>query len=596
MSEQLDQQDGAAAPPPYTVAVVGLGGTGLALARRLAGAGLTVVGVDDDPAALTRAGQLPASERPRTLTRFPAGVAEADLVIEAVPEPASLKRQVLAEVRRHRRPGTPVLTTALTTPLAALEDAAGPGLLALRFLRADALDAVEVARAPGAGDAAAERVERVLAAAGITAHHVVDRPGSLAPGLLFGLLNRAAWMVHDGYATAEAVDTAVRLGCGWSQGPLAVLDAIGLDTARDILTGLTGLTGPGGPGGPGAGHAAPAPVLDELIARGSLGRKTGRGFHRYDAGAEPRRPALPTAAPGRRVAVVGSGTMATGIAEAFVHGGFETVLLARTEDKARAAAERVEFALQRKGAHDEPRRTRFTATADRSVLGAVDIVVEAVVEDLEVKRRLFAELGEVCAPRTLLATSTSSLPVAACTEPAGRPGDVLGLHFFNPAPVMRLVELVPAHGSSEHTLARARAVAEQLGKQTVQCGDRAGFIVNALLFPYLNQALELLDAEGTTTVALDASARAVGGQPLGPVRLLETVGTDVALEVQRRLCAAPGGRAPEPAALLEQLVAAGHLGRKTPGRNTRTYLTARTAVPARTAAPVRAAAPVPAVA
>ncbi|MET7679202.1 3-hydroxyacyl-CoA dehydrogenase family protein [Streptomyces sp. NPDC005423] len=570
------QPGAAAAPSPYTVAVVGLGDTGLALVRRLAGAGLRVVGIDDDPAALVRALALDPSERARTLTRFPAGVAEADLVIEAVPEPAALKRLVLARVRQHRRPGTPVLTTVLTTPLAELEEAAGADLFALRFLRADALDAVELARAPGAGDAAAERVERVLAAAGITAHQVVDRPGSLAPGLLLGLLNRAAWMVQDGYATAEDVDTAVRLGCGWAEGPLAVLDAIGLDTARDVLSRLHG---------PGGEHAAPAPVLDELIARGSLGRKTGRGFHRYDgqgadAGGSPRRPVEPTAPPGRRVAVVGSGTMATGIAEAFVRGGFDTTLLARTEEKARLAAERVVFALERTAPDEAEREAGFTATADRSVLGTVDIVVEAVVEELEVKRRLFAELGEVCAPRTLLATSTSSLPVAACTEPAGRPADVLGLHFFNPAAVMRLVELVPGEGTSEHNLARARALAERLGKRAVQCGDRAGFIVNALLFPYLNQALGLLDTDGTTTAALDATARSVGGQPLGPVRLLDTVGADVALEVQRRLHADPRCRAPRPAPLLEGLVAAGHLGRKTPGKGTRSYLTARAAAPA----------------
>ncbi|WP_371661008.1 3-hydroxyacyl-CoA dehydrogenase family protein [Streptomyces sp. NBC_00280] len=572
-----DQSGGAVAPSPYTVAVVGLGGTGLALVRRLAGAGLTVVAVDDDPAALARARELGPSERPRTVTHFPAGVIEADLVVEAVPEPAALKRLVLAKVRRHLRPGTPVLTTALTTSLVDLQDEAGPDLFALRFLRADDLAAAEVARAPGAGDAAAERVERILAAAGITAHQVVDRPGSLAPGLLLGLLNRAAWMVHDGYATAEDIDTAVRLGCGWHEGPLAVLDAIGLDTARDVLSRLSETAD---------GHAAPAPVLDELIARGALGRKTGHGFHRHDEGEGSRRPVLPTAPPGRRVVVVGSGTMATGIAESFVRGGFDTTLLARTEEKAQVAAERVEFALRRTGSADEEgREAGFSATTDRSVLGEVDIVVEAVVEDLEVKRRLFAELGAVCAPRTLLATSTSSLPVAACTEPAGRPADVLGLHFFNPAPVMRLLELIPAPGTSRHNLARARALAEQLGKQIVQCGDRAGFIVNALLFPYLNQALELLDADETTTAALDATARAVGGQPLGPVRLLDTVGADVALEVQHRLQADPRCRAPETARLLKQLVAAGHLGRKTPGKNTRTYLTART-----TTAPVPASA------
>lgn len=553
-----------AARPPYTVAVVGLGGAGLALARRLTRAGLTVVGVDDDPAALVDALNLDPAERPRTLTRFPAGVAAADLIIEAVPEPPALKRLVLASLREHRRPGTPVLTTALTTPLDALQDAAGPDLFALRFLRPDALDAVELARAPHAGDAAADRVDAVLTAAGIKVHPVADRAGSLAPGLLLGLVNQAAWMVHDGYASAEAVDTAVRLGCGWSKGPLAVLDAIGLDTARDILSRLGDL---------GGGHRAPAPVLDELIAQGALGVKTGRGFHRYTDRAADERSVAPTAAPGSTVVVIGSGTMATGIAESFVRGGFRTTLLARTDEKAAAAAERIALALQRGADSSAP----WTATSDRSVLEAADIVVEAVLEDLAVKRELFAELGKVCAPHALLATSTSSLPVRACTEPAGRPAHVLGLHFFNPAPLMPLVELVPGPRTSAHTLARARAVAERLGKRTVECGDRAGFIVNALLFPYLNEALELLDAGVATTATLDAALKSVGGQPLGPVRLLDTVGADVALAVQRRLREDPALHTLEPAPLLEQLVEAGHLGRKTAGRGVRTYLTARAA-------------------
>ena len=571
-----------AARPPFTVAVVGLGGTGLALARRLTRAGLAVTGIDDDPAALVEALRLDPGERPRTVTRFPAGVATADLIIEAVPEPPALKRLVLGSLREHRRPGTPVLTTALTTPLTELQDAAGQDLFGLRFLRSDALDAVELARAPHAGDAAAARVEEILAAAGIKAHRVGDRAGSLAPGLLLGLLNQAAWMVHDGYATAEAVDTAVRLGCGWSEGPLATLDAIGLDTARDVLARLGDL---------GGGHRAPAPVLDELIARGALGVKTGQGFHSYAGQADDRPPVAPTAPPGCNVVVIGSGTMATGIAESFVRGGFRTTLLARTEEKAAAAAERVDFALQRNSpspdaTSDEQAPARWTATSDRSVLATADIVVEAVLEDLEVKRRLFAELGKVCAPNTLLATSTSSLPVSACTEPAGRPAHVLGLHFFNPAPLMPLVELVPGERTSAHTLARARAVAERLGKRTVECGDRAGFIVNALLFPYLNQALGILDADETTTATLDLALKSVGGQPLGPVRLLDTVGADVALEVQRRLHADPALWTPAPAPLLEQLVAAGHLGRKTAGKGVRAFLTARAAaaVPAAVAA------------
>lgn len=275
--------------------------------------------------------------------------------------------------------------------------------------------------------------------------------------------------------------------------------------------------------------------------------------------------------------------MATGIAEVCARGGFRTTLLARSEEKAADAAERIGFALQRSaaagaddtGPQDDP--PRWTATSDRSVLSGADIVVEAVVEDLEVKRRLFAELGRVCAPNTVLATSSSSLSVGACTETAGRPAHVLGLHFFNPASLMPLVELVPGERTSAHTMARARALVERLGKETVECGDRTGFIVNALLFPYLNQALDLLDAGTTTPAALDLTVKSVAGQPLGPARLLDTIGADVALEVQRRLHQDPRRRAQAPVPLLEQLVATDHLGRKTSGKGVRAYLTARAA-------------------
>ncbi len=560
--------DPAAGADTPTVAVVGLGTTGSALATRLARAGVRVIGIDTDPAARARAQRLDAAERPQEVHGDLAAVGLAQLVIEAVPESPAVKRSVLAALRGQVRPGTTIVTTALTTPAAELKDAAGGELLALRFLRADALDAAELVRPAGVGDGAARATERVLALAGIGVHRVKDRAGSLAPGLLFGFLNQAAWMVHDGYATPQAVDTAVRLGCGWRDGPLAVLDAIGLDTARDVLGRL---------GDRGDGYYTPAPILDRLIAEGALGRKSGRGFHTYpSAGARP--PMAPVLPPGRAVVVVGSGAMATGIAESFLHAGFHTTLLARTADKARTAAETVAFALERGGAGDEELRDalgRWRATADRSVLDAADIVVEAVVEDLQVKREIFAELGRVCAPQTLFATTTSSLPVDACTEPAGRPSQVLGLHFFNPAPVMPLVELVPATGTSEHTLARARAVVERMSKRAVQCPDRCGFIVNALLFPYLNQALRLLDEGEVSAAQLDVVVKSVGGQPLGPVRLLDVVGSDVALQVQRRLHHDLPRKAAAPVPLLEQLVARGFLGRKSGGKGVRAFLTAR---------------------
>ncbi|MFG2647082.1 3-hydroxyacyl-CoA dehydrogenase family protein [Streptomyces sp. NPDC048436] len=533
--------------PVARAAVVGLGATGRELARRLVAAGISTTGVEPDPRAAAQA-RTEASSDLLTVTDDLSATAAAEVVFEAVPEPEPRKRAVLRALALYS--GAPVVTTALTTPVAELADPEGAELLALRFVRADRLDTAELARGPHTSDGTAAHVTELLRRMGITSHAVPDRPGSLAPALLFGILNQAAWTYHEGYADREALETALRLGCGWDEGPLAILDAIGHRTARDILEGLHQRLGE---------RYRPAPLVAEPVTR-----------------ADPPRQA---AEPGvRTVAVIGSGTMATGIAEVFLRAGYRTLLVARTPQKAEDAREAVEFGLQRSGtsADDLARALgRWTGTTDLARAAEADLVVEAVVEDLAVKRTLFAELGQVCGPGTLLATTTSSLSVHEIAEPTGRPENVVGLHFFNPPPAMRLVELVHGRHTGDTALQRARAVLNRLGKVPVECADRTGFLVNALLFPCLNDALGLLGEAGVEPPLLDAVMKSVGRQPLGPTRLLDTVGADVALEVQRRLHEATGRPELVPARLLEQLVAEGFLGRKSSGRGVRAYLTAR---------------------
>ncbi|MEW9517749.1 3-hydroxyacyl-CoA dehydrogenase NAD-binding domain-containing protein [Streptomyces tubercidicus] len=528
--------------------VVGLGAAGTALARRLADAGIATTGVETDREATGRARRT-LGDGLAGVTADLAAAASADIVLEAVPEPEPVKREVLAALAGHVRDGVAVVTTALTTPVAELAAVGPRELLALRFVRADRLDAAELARGPHTTDTATGAVTELLARIGITAHVVPDRPGSLAPALLYGLLNQAAWMHHDGYADRDSIDTAIRLGCGWQEGPLCVLDAIGQRTARDILDGLHHRLGD---------RFAPAPPVPP-------------------AGAAPRE-AGATSAGGavETVAVIGSGTMATGIAEVSLRAGFRTVLVARSEEKAADVRESVEFGLLRTGA--EPGQVaeslaRWTDTTDLAAVADADLVVEAVVENLEVKRELFARLGALCRPGAVLATTTSSLPVGECAEASGRPADVVGLHFFNPVTSMELVEVVRVEQTSDATLTRARAVLNRLGKTGVECGDRTGFIVNALLFPYLNDALDLLDGPDLETTLLDTVVKSVGGQPLGPTRLLDVVGADVALEVQQALYRSSGRPDLAPADLLRRLVHNGFLGRKSAGRGLRAYLT-----------------------
>jgi 3-hydroxybutyryl-CoA dehydrogenase len=213
---------------------------------------------------------------------------------------------------------------------------------------------------------------------------------------------------------------------------------------------------------------------------------------------------------------------------------------------------------------------RITTTTSLDDFGKVDLVLEAVAEDLEVKRGIFATLDEVCKPNAILATTTSSLPVVECAAVTSRPGEVVGMHFFNPAPVMKLVEVVTTISTTAEVAATARQLARSLGKVPVTCGDRAGFIVNALLFPYLNDAVRMLEAHYASADDIDTAMKVGAALPMGPFALLDVVGLDVSLAIQRSLYEEFREPGFAPAPLLEQLVTAGRLGRKT-GKGFRDY-------------------------
>lgn len=408
---------------------------------------------------------------------------------------------------------------------------------------------------------------------------VGDRPGFIADGLLFGYLNQAAAMYEARYATREDIDAAMRLGCGLPMGPLALLDLIGIDTAQTVLEAMYEASRDR--------LHAPSPVLKQLSAAGLLGRKTGRGFYTYEASGsatvvpDADTPQAGGAAdqgrPVSRVGVAGSGTMATGIAEVFAKAGYEVVLAARGQDKADKAAAQLAKSLDRsvaKGRLTQEQRdaavARVTAAGSLDAFAEVDLAVEAVAEDLAVKQQLFATLDKVCKPGAVLATTTSSLPVIAIATSTSRPQDVIGMHFFNPAPAMKLVEVVRTVLTADDVHATVREVCGKVKKHAVDCGDRAGFIVNALLFPYLNNAVKMVQEHYATVEDIDAAMKLGGGYPMGPFELLDVVGLDVSLAIEQVLHKEfrDPGLAPSP--LLEHLVSAGCLGRKT-GRGFREY-------------------------
>jgi 3-hydroxybutyryl-CoA dehydrogenase len=272
----------------------------------------------------------------------------------------------------------------------------------------------------------------------------------------------------------------------------------------------------------------------------------------------------------RKVGVIGTGTMATGIAEVFAKRGFDVVLRARSLEKAEASVAKVKKSLDKsvvKGRLSEEDAAaalgRIVPVTEFEALADVDLVVEAVAEELAVKQAVFAALDDVVRPGAVLATTTSSLPVIECAAATSRPGDVLGLHFFNPAPVMRLVEVVSTIATAPDVVATAAAVCAAVGKHPVHCSDRAGFIVNALLFPYLNDAVKMLEAHYASADDIDTAMKVGCGLPMGPFELLDVVGLDVSLAIERTLFNEFREEGFSPAPLLEHLVTAGRLGRKT---------------------------------
>jgi len=423
-------------------------------------------------------------------------------------------------------------------------------------------------------------VQRLLVDLGKNPVVCGDKAGFIANTLLFGYLNHAVAMYEGKYASREDIDAAMRFGCGYPMGPLALLDLIGLDTAYEILDTMYKQ-------GRDRLHA-PSPIIKQMVSAGLKGRKSGRGFYTY---AEPDssqvatdhltpRPDGESGIEKRavsRVGVVGSGTMATGIVEVFAKAGYDVVFVARADSKVEAVraalTKSLEKAVQRGKLTEEARDEALghvTGTSRLDDLRDVDIVVEAVVEDLGVKRALFENLDEICKPGAILATTTSSLPVVECAAVTKRPQDVVGMHFFNPAQVMKLVEVVSTVSTAPEVVATVQDLCAKVGKHAVTCGDRSGFIVNALLFPYLNDAVKMLEANYATADAIDTAMKTGCGLPMGPFELLDVVGLDVALAIQRQLYLEFREPGFAPAPLLEHLVTAGYLGRKT-GRGFRTY-------------------------
>lgn len=371
--------------------------------------------------------------------------------------------------------------------------------------------------------------------------------------LVLPYLNHAVRTYESGYASVTDIDAAMRFGCGYPKGPLTVVDEIGAAQVRDLLAARYAETGD---------HLhQPADLLEKLVA-------DGRTF------ADEAAAAGESAAPAFKhdittVGVVGTGTMASGIVQVFAQAGYDVVYVGRSQDKLDGVVGYITKNLDRaiaKGKGTEADKDallgRLTGSTEREALGGVDIVVEAIAEDLDIKLELFRDLDRITKPGAILATTTSSLPITKLGEATSRPGDVIGMHFFNPAPVMKLVEIITTPATSAEVDETVRALTANVGKVGVSAGDRSGFIVNLLLFPYLNDAVKLAES-GEELATIDAAIKETASFPMGPFELLDVVGNDVSLAIQKELFGEFGEAGFEPAKTLVEKVDAGELGRKT---------------------------------
>ncbi len=270
-----------------------------------------------------------------------------------------------------------------------------------------------------------------------------------------------------------------------------------------------------------------------------------------------------------RVGILGSGIMGSGIAEVAAKSGFEVVLRSRKQETAdamvasleKSLAKQVERGKLEQATADEV-RARVSATDHLGALVDCDLVIESVVEDLDVKRSLFSELDSIVKDSAILATNTSTLPVVEMAVATNRADKVCGVHFFNPAPAMSLVEIVRPLTASDETIEAATAFATACGKNPVQVKDQAGFIVNALLFPYLNNAVRLLENGTASAEDIDTAMKGGCNFPMGPLALLDLVGLDTSLAILDALY--EEFKDPNYAAVpvLRRMVSAGQLGRK----------------------------------
>jgi 3-hydroxybutyryl-CoA dehydrogenase len=278
-----------------------------------------------------------------------------------------------------------------------------------------------------------------------------------------------------------------------------------------------------------------------------------------------------------KIFVLGAGTMGAGIAQAFAAKGYEVILRDIKDefvDKGLAGINKGLSKLVEKGKLTEEVKedllSRISGTTDMSLAEDCDLVIEAAVENMEIKKQIFAELDKLCKPETILASNTSSLSITEVAAATNRPDRVIGMHFFNPAPVMKLVEIIKGMATSQETFDAVKEVSVAIGKEPVEVAEAPGFVVNRILIPMINEAVGILAEDVASAVDIDKAMMLGANHPMGPLALGDLIGLDVCLAIMDVLYKETGDSKYRAHALLRKYVRAGWLGRKS-GRGFYSY-------------------------
>ena len=272
----------------------------------------------------------------------------------------------------------------------------------------------------------------------------------------------------------------------------------------------------------------------------------------------------------KKIVVIGGGTMGLDIAQVFAKKGFDVVVRDINDDIIKASEGRLNKGLDKlvsKGKMDEAKKAdilaHMTFTTDLNMAADADLVVEAAIENLDIKKSIFAELDKICKPETILATNTSSISITAIAAATKRPDKFIGMHFFNPATVMKLVEVIRGAHTSDETYKAVADLSVEIGKEPVEVNEAPGFVVNKILIPMINEAADLLYTGVASAEGIDTAMKLGANHPMGPLALGDLIGLDVCLAIMDVLCNETHDPKYRASLLLRKMVRAGTLGRKT---------------------------------